>query len=132
MTSGVTTNPGAPYQSPGMFDPSVEWDSMSVNIFTELGAHTSDCDAMSIESMSSLNDLINIFPNPVQNASFELNSTSIIEVIELFDMSGKSILVKAVNETQTTINTRHLNAGVYMLKVTLKNKGTATQHLVIK
>ena len=132
VTSGVTTNPGAPYQSPGMFNPSVEWDSMSVNTFTELGSHTSDCDAMSIESMSSLNDEINIYPNPVQNASFELNASSIIEVVELFDLSGKSIIVKEINESQTIINTRNLKAGVYMLKVSLENKGTATQHLIIK
>ena len=61
--------------SPILFDATAEWDSLSINTWTELGAHTCDCNQnTAILSSSSVSSFI-VYPNPVgEGQSFNLST----------------------------------------------------------
>lgn len=134
ITAGVITNPGPPYQSPGAFNPSVEWDSLSINTFDSLGTHTCDCDnwAMSVKSISTLDNHVMIYPNPVSEGSFKISSKLVIDLVELFDITGKKIASINSDKAELIVNTNSLVKGLYMLKVSLSNNATSTETILIK
>lgn len=72
-----------------------------------------------------------IYPNPVNNGEFMMNSLSNMERnVQIYDLLGKQVYAKNVlpNETVKVMN---LNSGVYILKVIEEGK-TATRKLVIQ
>jgi hypothetical protein len=73
-----------------------------------------------------------IFPNP-NNGEFtvEINSVDFVETsLEVFDMLGKLIYNQNLNSNQTTIYTKHIEKGVYLVKLTRGNQ-TTTSKIVI-
>ncbi|KUJ63149.1 hypothetical protein AR687_03050 [Flavobacteriaceae bacterium CRH] len=56
------------------------------------------------------------YPNPVQHTLTIKNSTAIDE-IEIFSVSGKSILTKKINNTNSEIDLSNVSSGFYFLKV---------------
>lgn len=73
-----------------------------------------------------------IFPNP-NNGEFtvEINSVDFVETsLEIFDMLGKLIYNQNLNSNQTTINTKYIEKGVYLVKLTRGNQ-TTTSKIVI-
>ncbi len=72
-----------------------------------------------------------IYPNPVNNGEFMMNSLSNMErSVQIYDLLGKQVYAKNVlpNETVKVMN---LNSGVYILKVIEEGK-TASRKLVIQ
>ena len=75
VTGGFVYNPTQPYT----FDPTLEWDSLPKNTFTELGQHTCNCsDNMSI---TEYENLLRIYPNPNSSGLLNIESTSPIKEI---------------------------------------------------
>lgn len=71
-----------------------------------------------------------IYPNPT-TGEFNLQSTDIRSLtVYVFDITGKLVLTEIMNHGTTTINARHLNAGVYSLKV-VSSEGAINKKLVI-
>jgi len=82
---------------------------------------------LDMEERKSLNNQIDIHPNP---ASTFVNINSGNEKItswQLFDISGKSVL----NGTSTQVNVQGLPKAVYMLKINVTNKIT-TKKVIVK
>lgn len=110
VQTGVTTNPTA-------FNPMAEWDTLQINTFTSLGAHTSDCAAVSV-SENSFNSELKIFPNPSVSS---LNVTSSEEFVSLSisDVTGKIVYSENLKSKNANINVNNIEKGIYF--ITLKN-----------
>jgi hypothetical protein len=83
-------------------------------------------------SVQSVENPLNIFiyPNPF-NEEIEVSTKdqSMIQSIEIIDMSGKIILTKKANAASFKINTETISKGFYIAKITT-NKGVVKQKLV--
>ena len=64
-------------------------------------------------------DTFRVYPNPVTSVlTIELGKEfTANSVIKLYDISGKLISTKKVKEATQTLNMQHLQAGVYLVKV---------------
>gem|GEM_PF-3563170 len=58
----------------------------------------------------------NYYPNPVKNV-LTVDAVSIMEKIEIFDITGKRVHTLQPNTTQTQINLQNEPTGVYLMKV---------------
>lgn len=86
------------------------------------------CDYRLITSIGEINPnyRIQVFPNPLQN-ELTIQSEQPIERVELFDLTGKSIL----SSRQVTLNLENINNGVYILTIYLKS-GQRLERKIIK
>lgn len=76
---------------------------------------------LSAEVSTAINPAINkillsIYPNPVQNA-LHINSSGKTGMIEVFDLTGKSVLKNQIQEDNPSIDVSGLTNGIYLLKV---------------
>ncbi|WP_163409135.1 T9SS type A sorting domain-containing protein [Flavobacterium ajazii] len=69
------------------------------------------------------------YPNPVKN-KLSLSNTDNIDEIEIFSVSGKSVLVKKINNVHSEIDLSNISTGVYFLKV--KSEGKIKTIKIIK
>ena len=81
------------------------------------------CDSINIADMSYVNNLIVVWPNPVQEIlNVEIQDTILhFESIEIIDLSGRKVADIPINSSdenqQISINVSELNEGVYILSV---------------
>ena len=70
---------------------------------------------------STLNEQINVYPNPVADV-LTIEVPTALQNLQLFDIAGKELSIKAIlNKGSYTISTETLSRGVYFLKI---NHGT--------
>ncbi|HLW38921.1 MAG TPA: T9SS type A sorting domain-containing protein [Brumimicrobium sp.] len=93
----------------------------------ELGPETFTTQTSSIEN--HLFDNFSFYPNPIQN-EVNLKAGSIIENVQVYDMLGKNVIHVSPNSLSTTVNTKELQNGVYIMKVTIK--GTQETYRIVK
>ena len=68
---------------------------------------------------------LSVYPNPTKGR-VNIETSSIVEAIEVFDITGKSVH----NASQTsTVNIQHLNAGVYLFQIQT-SEGTSTKKVI--
>jgi predicted extracellular nuclease len=73
---------------------------------------------------------LSIFPNPVRNGVFYINTDANAErTVTVFDVLGKQVLNTTTSES--AINVSNLTAGVYMVQIS-EEGNTATKKLVIE
>jgi hypothetical protein len=83
------------------------------------------------KSTLSLNSIksalkINIYPNPTE-AYLNINSKSVIEYAEIFDITGK--LISKIESPNKAINVSDLSKGMYLIKLSSQNK-TVTKRII--
>ena len=61
------------------------------------------------------------YPNPVKHI-LTLNNTALIDEIEIFSISGKSVLSKKLNSNHSEIDLSQVSSGLYLLKVKSEGK----------
>jgi hypothetical protein len=108
---GVTVNP--PVAS---FNASVQWDSLPVNTFENLGAHECICNVGINEVENTLR--VKSFPNPALNTiNFVANEN--IKLIEIFDITGKLQQKEAISNISFSVNVdvQNLSAGIYFARI---------------
>jgi PKD repeat protein len=87
-----------------------------------------ECDSnVGLEEISS--GFIKVYPNPVVDRYFEVQSTSIIESISMFDALGRKVSYMEPNLDSVKVTTKVSN-GLYVLKVKIKGK-EYTQKIII-
>jgi len=128
VTGGFVYDPTQAYS----FDPTLEWDSLPRNTFTELGQHTCNCpDDMSISEFESV---INLYPNPNKSGLLNIESTSPIQEINIYNLIGQSVFSKnfqgVMLKESITIDPS-LN-GVYFISVKLENNTRSLKKLILK
>lgn len=75
-------------------------------------------ETMSVEEASF--ESFSFYPNPTKDViNIQLNNNQAIQQLEVFDVTGKSILTSKNPESQ--LDVRHLKSGNYILKVQLEN-----------
>lgn len=104
------------------------------NILTE-GFHQPELLITSIEEVSELDMMVNIFPNPTSdfiNIEFTGNKTDML--VELFDMNGKEVSRVDVDayQMETGINVSNMAAGGYLLRLTEENGKYVSTHQIQK
>lgn len=74
-------------------------------------------------------DGLKVYPNPVSNGTFFINSDSdATKEVLVYDVLGKQVVKTS---TSNAVNVSNLRSGVYIVKITEEGK-TATRKLVIK
>jgi len=72
-------------------------------------------------NISEINIDVSIYPTPA-NEFFTIKSSSTINKIEIFDISGKKILSKNANSKRIKMNIQNLTSGLYLLKIQTTSK----------
>lgn len=80
-------------------------------------------DDISITANTGVNDIENsasIYPNPANNI-LNINATSNINSVEVFNMMGQKVAAYDANDTYTQINTSNLINGMYLIRINTEN-----------
>lgn len=73
---------------------------------------------------------IHLYPNPATTSLNINNNHYIIDFIEIYDVNGKNICRKEINDYDASINVSNLNTGIYSIKI--YSGKTYTSQLFIK
>jgi|TARA_B100000780_G_scaffold147164_1_gene102834 hypothetical protein len=112
-----------------LFNPSLEWDSLVIGTWSNLGSHTCNC----IDGSVGINNIKEasyvVYPNPA-NIGEDINIivNSKIENIEMFSISGKKVLTT----TSKRINTEKLSLGTYITLINLSNGEVIENKIIIQ
>lgn len=91
---------------------------------------TEDTISVGIADIDITPPIVNIFPNPVK-AKLNIQSSHIINNIEIYNPLGQKILSKKIAEFNTTINTSFLEKGNYILKISTSNGSIIKRFLAL-
>lgn len=78
----------------------------------DLGAYESQVNV--VTAINDVSDNFKMLANPTMDI-YKLISSEMIEIVEIRDLNGKSIYSTAVNETETILDLRTLNTGIYVV-----------------
>tara|TARA_B100000767_G_scaffold266926_1_gene284989 strand:+ start:518 stop:1423 length:906 start_codon:yes stop_codon:yes gene_type:complete len=109
-----------------LFNPSLEWDSLVVGSWGNLGAHTCDC-----VGTTEFNDVKEgsyiLFPNPANIGEIiTITANSKINNIQLVNILGETVLTTNLNK----INTTFLSKGTYIALINL-SEGEVIENKII-
>jgi len=62
-----------------------------------------------------------VYPNPAESL-LNVHSKEIVEKIELYDVQGRLVLIKIINQEQFSVDVSNLSRGTYLLKSITHNK----------
>ena len=112
-----------------LFNPSVEWDSLVVGTWSNLGSHTCDC----IDGSVGLNNITEssyvIYPNPANiGEEITIMANTKIKNIEIFNVLGEKVLTT----NSKKINTTKFSIGTYIALINLSNGEVIENKIIIK
>lgn len=94
----------------------------------------SACAPVSVNELSSTTSTFKEFPNPV-NDVFVISSSQneLIESVTVYNVAGESVKeILAINNESATLNNLNLSSGLYMVRVTNKNKQTQYLKIIVE
>jgi hypothetical protein len=108
--------------------------SSPVNTFTADGMYGDPLNPKTIKINSAtgneqIDGLLRIYPNPVKDILYLEHGQSKLDLLEICDITGKTI-VKEADYAEKSLRVSNLAAGVYVLKVTVN--GETSVHKFIK
>jgi len=109
------------------FDPSLEWDSLPENTWTNLGAHSCDCQGASL--INEFRDVSYVmYPNPATSKStVVIKANQAIKKIEVKNILGSTVLITNSN----IISTKDLLKGTYFVNIRFNNGSQSDNKLVV-
>ncbi|MEE0881885.1 MAG: T9SS type A sorting domain-containing protein [Bacteroidales bacterium] len=85
----------------------------------------------SLTSMNQTENLVKLYPNPTKDeVNITLNQMMGETQIDIFDQAGRKIETHTTTNPSLTLSLKHLNEGVYTLKIT-NNNSTQTQQIIL-
>ncbi len=116
------------------FNPTLEYDSLPKDTWTELGAHLCNCDPNAMNENTRANDRIFVFPNPVTDNTFRIRASNAIDAIEIFDITGKMVLRENITSftSQKEIALKDEFAGIFFVRTILVNGSVLTEKITVK
>lgn len=87
------------------------------------------CNSTAIEEQKSLENTIQVYPNPAAN-SVQIQANAPIQQVIVYSLTGKELLRVLPAQNQTLLDVSTLSAGVYLTQVQTQN-AVITQQLVI-
>ncbi len=127
VQSGTTTNPAL-----GTWNPASEWDTLAVNTFNHLGYHECECSGNVGVKENNVNNIVRLYPNPVTNSQFQINSKDLMTQVEVFNLNGQVIQAKQLVDTQTEVQLDQAPVGTYFVKITYQNGNTTFQKIMVR
>ena len=122
VKKGVLSNPAS-------FDPSLEWDSLPANTFTELGEHICDCGTINV--VERINNQFSIFPNPMLDGQFAVKATHPVESITLFSADGRLVMQQNISRQRFfNVVLPATEAGMYHIEVIYSNGSRSVQKII--
>ena len=123
VKKGVTMNPI-------VFNPTLEWDSLPDATYSGLGYHNCDC-ISSTDISEGENESFVVYPNPANiGDNIVINTFNKIDQVTVYDINGKSLLLKKINTNRIIFPTNSLSPGSYILKAWL-DTGSIVEHKII-
>jgi hypothetical protein len=96
-------------------------------IVTQNGcSDTSACTTFSTIGIEELVNYFNIYPNP-STSTLKIESNEAIELLEILDLSGKTLFSQAKISNLHKLNIEALNRGIYMIRFTSNNQVVTKQ-----
>jgi len=125
ILQGVTENPA-------VFDPSLEWDSLPANTYSELGQHICNCpEAVSVESINELQ--FSVFPNPIADGQFVVRGNTQLESYSLYSADGRIILSgRLAGMMYNEIRLPESAPGLYYLEVRARSGVSKVEKLLAR
>ena len=122
---GVTVNPA--FET---FDASVQWDSLPVNTYSELGQHTCDCNSVGIKENSKSFEF-SLYPNPAIS-SLKLESKVALRKVEIINVLGEVVLTESYEKAILIrqIDITALSKGAYSILVTDEKNRVSTNKFI--
>ncbi len=126
VKSGVKTNPV-------LFNPASQWDSLSINTWTELGTHECECSSGGPSSIKDKSTSFVLYPNPATNKQIiNISANKAIKSFELINALGQKVNLNYTNSnSQAFINTQNLNSGFYSLTILFEDNSIKNSSIVI-
>ena len=126
IKSGVKT-------SPILFNPAAEWDSLSINTWTNLGTHECDCSSGGPSLIEDKSTSFILYPNPAKNnQTINVSANKAIKSFELLNAFGQKINLNYTNSnSQAYIHTQNLNSGIYILTILFEDNSIKHSSIVI-
>jgi hypothetical protein len=111
-----------------LFNPSLEWDSLVIGSWNNLGTHTCDCIAtVVINDANSISYVV--YPNPANiGETITVNTKEKIKNIEVINLLGEKVFTEFSNK----ITTSSLAKGTYILKINLSNSRVIKNKIIIE
>lgn len=127
ISGGVTLNPDP------AFVVETEWDSIPVNTFDSLGFHNCYCTYLSVGE-DSFASKITLYPNPIVNGEFSIDSELAIDEIEVLDVSGKLVDYRKFEgrNPKVKISVGENLKGFYLLNIKLSSGQHLTKKILFK
>ena len=128
VTGGFVYDPTQAYS----FNPTIEWDSLPQNTFTELGQHVCDCSENT--SITEYENLLSIYPNPNSSGVLNIESSSAIKEITILNLIGQNVFSKTVSGSvfNETIKINPSLNGIYFMAVRLENNKRILKKIILK
>jgi hypothetical protein len=119
---------------PAFFNPAIEWDTVGVNVFTNLRSHTCDCTPSSIDNQNPAQALLIMYPNPAVNSSITLQSSKTIGKVEVYNVIGQHMLSVNYDGSMAKVqmDLKGLNNGLYVAKISYTDNTSTTRKFQIK
>lgn len=126
VASGVTTPPVS-------FDTFLEWDTIPVNTWDNLGIHSCICDGDGVEEFTVLPQL-DIFPNPTNEGQFTVSTSADVSKIEVYNLAGGLVESVKVNPGSRTwsMSSVDWSKGLYFVSISYVNGPIVSQRLVVR
>jgi hypothetical protein len=111
-----------------LFDPSVEWDSLVVGSWNNLGYHSCDCQGNT--ALNEANEISYImYPNPTNEGDLvTIKATEKIEKVEVINILG----AKALTTNSSTIITSDLAKGTYIVNIQFSDGRQADNKIIVE
>ncbi len=103
-----------------------EGETLYIRVWgSDTGGLTGDFRIAAYDEFFSVNDLsalgFNFYPNPVNN-ELNLSAQENIQNVEIFNLLGQSVAKQSPDALNATVDMSQLNAGVYLVNVTINNQ----------
>ena len=125
IKAGVMTNPTA-------FNVKLEWDSLSVDNWTDVGKHICDCKPVGVKENAKA-VYLKVFPNPNNGNEIAFISDKNIISINIINAVGQVVYTHASSNYEKTVILRNLALPQGIYYAIVKNEeGTKTDKIIIQ
>jgi len=99
------------------------------NPYGEMEDYTINIGTLAVSETSKSN--IKAYPNPVKDI-FTIEAQGKIKSVKVFDVTGKQLLTKDLNEATSKIDFTKFNSGVYVVTTTMEDGSTSSTKVIKK
>lgn len=105
------------FTNPDVFDPSLEWDSLPVNTYDNLGSHICNCFEISVQEEMK-QSAFDVFPNPIAQGEFVIKSSDQIKGYSILSSTGALIRQSQIlNSYYESVILPEVAPGMYVIVV---------------